>query len=581
MWCGVSDVYAAAGELWGQLRDPVARRALCAEGRCLAVALKELPHFVGHGGWWSPRTLTGWVRWHARRRPKACAVVGGDGTATWVELVERIDDAVVRLAERGIGAGTTVAFSGVRGLAWMVSHLAALDLEACPVLVDVERFAQLERSWVGVRILPPVEPGPRVAARQEWNRPKKTWGSAPAVWFASSGTEGALKLSAASHAKVMLSGFGFGRAVLELSCADVVYCPIPVWHATGFLVGVASSIISGAQLVIPERFSASRFWGDVLDNQVTHIVHVGEMWRYITVPAPRPHRLRAVIGGGLSAGEHRRLREELLIPRVIEFYGSTELPAVMWDLAGVPGTMGHVPLRRLSRWFVARREPETDALLRDSRGLVVPAAAGETGELMLRLPRAAADTLLDLARTPSDSQRSAVKPRAAMPDWPEQRSVDKRSRIVRDVRCRHDRYYRTEDLVRFDRTGMFTFEGRAGDLIRQSGLNVSCQVLERQILRMSAAIITEVLEIAVLEVRESPRGPAGILVAVVAKLGYDRARFIGSLNAIPRAIRPRYLLECDALPQTRTFKIARSTIQDWWLAGRGVVLAELGRDLSP
>jgi len=561
-------------EFSSQLGDPTARRLLRAEGRCLARAIRETPRYLRHGGWWRPRTLAGWVRWHAKRRPHALAIVGADGEATWAELEAQIDAVRSRLEQHGIGARTTVAFSGAPGLHWLAAQLAALDLGACSVLADEHRLLQLPESVGQVRILSVPECGGARAARSTAKESDTRGGGSPAVWFATSGTEGALKLAAASHAKLMLSGFGFGRVVLELSTKDVVYCPVPAWHATGFAVGVASCLVSGARLVIPRRFSASRFWSDVLENQVTHIVHVGEMWRYVSEPAPRPHTVRVAIGGGMTVAEGRRVRALLSIPRLIEFYGSTELPAVMWLLAGEGGAMGHVPWRRLSRWFVARTEPDTGELLRDARGMVIPADVGEIGELLLRLPRVAAGSLFDLAAPLGAHQGSGPELRAVVEDEAGGTASKRSPWIVRDVRARDDRYYRTQDLVRFDHTCIFTFEGRTGDLIRQSGLNVSSRELEQQILCHAAAASAEVLEIAVLGVRESRRGPAGILVVVVPKAGYDRATLVACLRPIPRAVRPRYLLECEAIPRTLTFKIARGALESRWFAGEGVALPE-------
>ncbi len=42
-----------------------------------------------------------------------------------------------------------------------------------------------------------------------------------------------------------------------------VYCPLPLFHAAGLWDGMMAALLSGSEIAIVERFSASRFWDDV------------------------------------------------------------------------------------------------------------------------------------------------------------------------------------------------------------------------------------------------------------------------------------------------------------------------------
>lgn len=57
------------------------------------------------------------------------------------------------------------------------------------------------------------------------------------------------------------------------------------------------------------------------------MVHVGELWRYITsLPPPPSHPLKTVIGNGLTEDLWRKMVDTYGVERVVEHYGATEMP---------------------------------------------------------------------------------------------------------------------------------------------------------------------------------------------------------------------------------------------------------------
>ena len=55
----------------------------------------------------------------------------------------------------------------------------------------------------------------------------------------------------------------------ELSGVDRVHLVLPLFHINGFCVSLMSTLVSGASIVVPPRFSVSRFWDQVTSQRCT------------------------------------------------------------------------------------------------------------------------------------------------------------------------------------------------------------------------------------------------------------------------------------------------------------------------
>jgi len=55
----------------------------------------------------------------------------------------------------------------------------------------------------------------------------------------------------------------------SLTNADRSYLVMPLFHVHGLLAGLLAPLRSGASVVVPERFSASRFWPDFCEHKCT------------------------------------------------------------------------------------------------------------------------------------------------------------------------------------------------------------------------------------------------------------------------------------------------------------------------
>ena len=56
---------------------------------------------------------------------------------------------------------------------------------------------------------------------------------------------------------------------IGLSSEDVVYCHLPLYHSSGGQVATCSSILFGTKTVIRKKFSASAFWKECVNYEVT------------------------------------------------------------------------------------------------------------------------------------------------------------------------------------------------------------------------------------------------------------------------------------------------------------------------
>jgi acyl-CoA synthetase (AMP-forming)/AMP-acid ligase II len=124
--------------------------------------------------------------------------------------------------------------------------------------------------------------------------------------------------------------YGAGFAFFEasgLTSSDIVYVTLPIYHASGNIIGVGAATISGATVVLRKKFSASNFWEDAIRYNCTAFVYVGEICRFLVNQPPSPldkkHKIRKAYGNGLRKNVWVDFKNRFGI-RCIEFYGASE-----------------------------------------------------------------------------------------------------------------------------------------------------------------------------------------------------------------------------------------------------------------
>ncbi len=272
-----------------------------------------------------------------------------------------------------------------------------------------------------------------------------------------SGTTGMPKAAKMTHAKVTGLAYAFST-VPRITSRDRVFIPLPLYHATGGVCGVSSTFAAGAALVIERRFSTSRFWDSVTDTGATVFYYVGELCRFLASapahPKERAHALRAVVGNGLRPDVWPAFQSRFGVKGVYEFYGSTEGNVALMNADGQMGAVGRVPpyARNKFNVRVVRFDTETETPIRGPDGRCIECGPGEVGEV--------------IGKVEENVDRHRFE---GYQGQPEQTA----KKILTDAFEEGDRWFRTGDLMRFDKDGYYYFVDRVGDTFRWRSENVA------------------------------------------------------------------------------------------------------------
>lgn len=246
---------------------------------------------------------------------------------------------------------------------------------------------------------------------------------------------------------------------------------MPLYHSSACILGLISCLMSGTTLIIGRKFSARNFWREARENNATIIQYVGETLRYLLAVPPtidpvtgedldKKHTIRAAFGNGLRPDIWNRFKERFNVPTIAEFYAATEGTSGSWNLssndftAGAIGRNGGLSSLLLGGGVtVVEVDHESQQPWRDPvTGLCRAVPRGEPGELMWAID----------ARDPGDKFQGYFG-----------NSKATEGKILYDVLRKGDAFFRTGDMVRWDREGRWYFNDRLGDTFRWKSENVS------------------------------------------------------------------------------------------------------------
>lgn len=239
---------------------------------------------------------------------------------------------------------------------------------------------------------------------------------------------------------------------------DVIYTVLPLFHSAAGVIGVGF-LLNGCTMVLRKKFSAGRFFEDCAKHKVTIVQYIGELCRYLLASPPskyeKEHRVRVAIGNGLRPEIWRDFQTRFNIPQVLEFYGATEMPGLIYNLCKTPEAAGCVgrlgSLGKLATGtFLVQYSVEKDELIRDRKGFCIECKPGEVGHLLIKLR----DN--ELTRFSGYSDKKATE-----------------KKIVRNVFTPDDQYFCSGDLLSCDERGYYRFVDRIGDTFRWKGENCS------------------------------------------------------------------------------------------------------------
>lgn len=353
-----------------------------------------------------------------------------------------------------------------------------------------------------------------------------------ALYIFTSGTTGMPKAARITHmrAQLYMRGFAGSTGAKE---TDRIYVTLPLYHATGGLCALGAGLLNGGSIVLRKKFSATHFWPEIVAENCTMFVYIGELCRYLANQPEheleRAHKLRLIFGNGLRPDVWDDMLDRFKVGEVLEFYGATEGNVSLFNFDGKRGAIGRVPgyLRGKFNIRIVKFDVETETPVRGPDGCCIECAPGEVGEC--------------IGHIGGDARSNYV-------GYADKAATEKK--VLHDVFQKGDAWFRTGDLMRVDGDGYIYFVDRIGDTFRWKGENVATsEVAER------LAAVEHVLEVNVYGVPVGDLDGKAGMAALVADPEFDLAAFAKYVDEhLPSYARPVFLRLQQAIETTGTFK---------------------------
>jgi crotonobetaine/carnitine-CoA ligase len=491
----------------------------------------------------------------AHRSPQAPFLIHGDEEVSYAEFNRRVDVAASAWHRLGVRKGDRVAFMlgnspeflrAWLGLAKVGGILVALNTRW--QAAEAEHFLTLTQPKLGL-VGEEFRQTYRAASPAAGLDCSLTYGSAPGFddfsallaetggepprvdlraedpisFISTSGTTGRPKAVVQTHGNYVLTGEGYATWV-ELQPGERLYLCLPLFHINSQAYTVMGAIAASAGIALAERFSASRFWPDMVRFSVNVFNYIGSMIAVLMKRPPEPeerqHEVRLTYGGPAFPGPEREEIERRFGLTLISGIGMSE------------NTFGLIePLHEPRRWGTlgkARQHPDprivNEAKVVDGEGQELP--AGEVGELVYRNP-------------------------VLMKGY--YRDAEQTAATIRDG------WLYTGDLVRRDEDWYFYFVDRKKEIIRVRGENVASVEIEQTLAGHPA--VSEVAAIGV----PSELTDEDVAIFVVPAAGHtpqpeelaDWTR--GRLAAFKV---PRYVWLVESLPKTETLRVEKHRLRE-------------------
>ena len=356
-----------------------------------------------------------------------------------------------------------------------------------------------------------------------------------AFYIFTSGTTGHPKASVMTHYRWLRALAAFGGLGLRLNAGDTLYCCLPLYHNNALTVAVSSVLNAGATLALGEKFSASKFWDDVIRFDATAFIYIGELCRYLLNQPPkatdRAHKVRVIAGNGLRPEIWDEFTTRFGIKRVCEFYAASEGNTAFINIFNIPKSTGIAPMPLA----YVEYDADTGAPKRDESGRVRRVPAGEPGLLI-----------------------SPVNRLSPFDGYTDKAATEKK--LVRDAFRQGDVWFNTGDVMSPQGMRHAAFADRLGDTFRWKGENVATTQVE-------AALIDshDVEECTVYGVEVPGTGGRAGMAAIKLR---DGAEFDGKALAqaayrkLPPYALPLFVRVAESLEHTSTFKSRKVDLRD-------------------
>ncbi|AVL26522.1 long-chain-acyl-CoA synthetase [Nocardia brasiliensis] len=342
-----------------------------------------------------------------------------------------------------------------------------------------------------------------------------------------SGTTGLPKASVMTHLRWTKSMVGLGGLGIRLRGNDTLYCCLPLYHNNALTVALSAVLSAGGTFALGRQFSVSRFWDEVIREEATAFIYIGELCRYLLNQAPkatdRRHKVRLAVGNGLRPELWDEFKRRFGINRIVEFYGASEVNIAFINAFGVDRTAGFGPLP----YAVVDYDDETGKAKRDKNGRLRRVGTGGVGLLLSKITD----------RSPFDGYTDKAASEA---------------KLVRDGFKQGDLWFDTGDLVRDQGWHHIAFVDRLGDTFRWKGENVATTEVEGALTRSEAISQAVVYGVDI----PGADGKAGMAAVTLAPDGDLDGAALAELvfRQLPAYAVPLFVRVVQELEQTSTFK---------------------------
>lgn len=305
-------------------------------------------------------TVRDWLDARAHAGGVAIVFPETDEELTWSDLRDEARSTAEGLTGLGVQPGESVAIVHPNGKSGVVALYGALyggfratmiNLAAGPDAIGYAldhsgtRYAFVHESQQ--EVISQVAPEHLTVLSPEMLQEKAP--AAPlaadmdALLMYTSGTTGQPKGVVHTHASLLAGGWTTAVAH-ELSAEDRGFCVLPIYHINGLCVTLMGSLVSGGSLAMTSRFSASKFWEQAGETEVTWFSVVPTIISHLLHSTSEPTeavKTRLRFGRSASSAlavETQSAFEERFGVPIIETMGLTETAAQILSNPLPPGT---------------------------------------------------------------------------------------------------------------------------------------------------------------------------------------------------------------------------------------------------
>ena len=358
----------------------------------------------------------------------------------------------------------------------------------------------------------------------------------PCFYIYTSGTTGLPKAVIFNHGRFMKLIGNFGLVAVRLKSSDRIYVPLPFFHATALAVCWSSAIPNGAAVIMARKFSASHFWDDIRKFSATSFGYVGEVCRYLLDQPEKAndteHNIRIIVGNGLRPAIWKDFKKRFNIPKIMEFYASSEGNIAFSNLLNFDETVGISPLP----FAIVKYDRDNDVPLLDKKGHMIKVSKGESGLLIGKIT----------PKTPFHGYTDPKKTQAV---------------IFEGVFEKDDRWFNTGDIMLDMGFRHAQFVDRTGDTFRWKGENVSTTEVES--LLEDASDVTEAIVYGVEIPNTNGRAGMASLKLNSPSESFCFTRFVSELKeSTPEYAIPVFLRINQDISLTGTFKHMKTPLKN-------------------